>query len=259
MATINLSSYLTISPVVSGAVTQQQLAIFNNGRGTSAQDGGLCCCWIVPANTSYVTFEMWGAGGDGGGACCCMGGSVSPSPGNYIKKTITTNPCAYYTICAAGSGCCSQQCLGTNGFPSFALNPLGSVVACAAGGCGGQTKCHAGMGCTSCTGAVFQGCNVLGLCSGSADINVLGIQNPSHQTDFCAQFTFQRQGGTPKFQPNSRHSTDVCSVGTALIGCSRYYCTTLWPGGPGAEATACGGGCCWGAWGASGLVLITYG
>jgi hypothetical protein len=76
---------------------------------------------------------------------------------------------------------------------------------------------------------------------------------------FCAQYTKEFQVGVPKFQPNTRHSSDPCSGSTTWVGCCKYFSTEYWPGGAGATGAACGGPQCWGGWGNSGLVLITYG
>jgi hypothetical protein len=46
---------------------------------------------------------------------------------------------------------------------------------------------------------------------------------------------------------------------TQLTRNGNDYYPSRWPGGPGANSRACGGGCCFGGWGAGGLVLITYG
>jgi hypothetical protein len=65
---------------------------------------------------------------------------------------------------------------------------------------------------------------------------------------------------TLKYGPNFRRSFDACGVGMTAMGCCYTGGQqTAWPGGPGISAYACGGPCCWGAWGTGGLVLITYG
>ena len=255
MATQNLSSLVIISPI-SSAVSVQQLAIFNADKGNSPQNGGACCCFIVPSGVTYLAVELWGAGGDGGGACCCMGPVQTASPGSYVKRYIYgSSLCPYYNVCVGGSGCCSQSCQATNGFPSYIKNPAGTVVGCACGGCGGSTQCHTAIGCTGCTG--MRNGPIQGMSSSCADLNILGSRLGSQSTDFCAQFSFMFSGGGIKYQPNTRHSTDVCNSGMAIQGCNKM--ANSWPGGGGIESTACGGGCCWGSWGASGLVLITYG
>ena len=44
--------------------------------------------WKVPANTTEIIFEIWGAGGCGGDGCCCTRG-VPGSSGAYAYKKLT--------------------------------------------------------------------------------------------------------------------------------------------------------------------------
>ena len=252
-----LRDLLLISPPASPVYKQQQLAIYNGREGTGVQDGGACCCWKVPTGVSWVTVELWGSGGDGGGGCCCMGQYKAPGHGGYAKKTLNVSCLTYLNICVSGSGCCSQQCCGTCGFPSFALCPSGAVFVCASGGPGGCTVCGH-MGGLSCTGICQSSC-MCG-CNGVGDMQLPSIMTQDHQNNFCVNGNFQFAPSGLKYSPNLRKSFDPCVTSMAISGCNVWQgMMTTWPGGPGAGGQGCGGGCCWGGWGTSGLALITYG
>lgn len=254
-----LRDLLLNQSVTAGVVyKQQQIAIFNGREGTSAQDGGRCCCWLIPTGTQWATFELWGAGGDGPGACCCQGGYRSAGTGQYAKKTVSVNPATgYFIICAAGSGCCAQSCCGTCGFPSFVLCCQGSTLACGAGGTGGCGVCHrmGGLACTGlCVAGCWQGCN------GAGDLLMPSLAQPQQQNNFCVNNNFEWTTAGLKYTPNTRKMFDPCNVSMTMAGCC--YAggqMTTWPGGGGISGQACGGPCCWGGWGTGGLVLITYG
>jgi hypothetical protein len=263
MPSITLTSVLLNSTNAAVGYKSRQLAVYNTSRESEgAQTGGVCCCWIVPSGTNWVTFEMWGAGGDGNGACCCTGEYRSSHPGTYGKKTYNSSLSAYYTVCAAGSGCCSCCCISGCGFPSYVLSSTGTTVACAQGGFGGCGLCWH-IGCTPCTGqcTCAQNAATSAGCLGLADLFVAGLATTDHVMNFCNSGNYQYiTGSASKLQMNLRHSGDQCGVGNTQSGCNNYFQqSTNWPGGGGSGATACGGGCCWSGWGFSGLVLITYG
>ena len=78
-----LRDFITSSPVSSN-YKQSQLAIWKTNN-YDAQNGGQCCCWIVPGATSWAIFEVWGGGGDGEGGvdgvvmgCVLIAGVNSP-------------------------------------------------------------------------------------------------------------------------------------------------------------------------------------
>jgi len=264
MPTQNLTTII-LNGGVNSAVgfKQRQLAVYNTNReAEGATTGGTCCCWIVPSGTNWVTFEMWGGGGDGAGGCCCTGEYRSPSPGTYGKKTYNSSLSAYYTVCAAGSGCCGACCISTCGFPSFVLSSTGTTVACAQGGFPGCALCWH-IGCTPCTGQCTPTCSnaTSAGCLGLADFFISPLSMTDHNMNFCHQGNWQMMpGSASKLQMNFRHSGDECAIGITHSGCNFYQSLgTNWPGGAGSSGTGCGGGCCWGSWGFSGLVLITYG
>lgn len=256
-----LRDLLLITNVTDIPYKPLQLAVFNGRESSGVQDGGRCCCWKIPTGTTWATFEGWGAGGDGSGSCCCQGGYRSGGTGQYAKKTLNVSPNnEYFIICAAGSGCCSQPCCGTCGFPTFVLCCNGTTSMCAPGGTGGCGVCHR-MGGRSCTGICQsgQGGGNRG-CQGAGDIYFGSLSEPDKQSNFCDNQSWQYMPMTLKYSPNFRRSFDACGVGMTNAGCC-YVAGQMgtWPGGPGISAYACGGPCCWGAWGTGGLVLITYG
>ena len=232
---------------------QLQLAIFNTNTN-SVSNGGACCCWVVPAGTTYAVFETWGGGGDGAGACCCMGHYYGPNTGAYGKKYLNVTPGDFFCICAGGSGCCSQPCCGTCGFASYVLcGANGNPAACGQGGCGGCNLCFRSyQGCTGiCLPACTWGC-------GTGDYGFHSVSGANHVSNYCWQIMKEWQTGAPKYAQNTRMGLDHCVTSLTITGCCPNG-GSKWPGGPGNSATACGGGCCWGGWGAGGLVLITYG
>ena len=239
---------------------QQQLAIYNTNIA-AVTNGGQLCTWTVPPEITWSTFELWGAGGDGGGACCCAGNYMGGGSGNYAKKTVTVVAGTTFTICAAGSGCCSQPLAGTCGLSSYVRcgGGAGAIATCASGGSAGTATCGH-MGGMSCTGICVPSC-VFGCNSAPADMALPSVSGADRQSNYCVNMSIAWAMGAPKYQNNSRMSSDFCVIGMASVGCSRFAGgqASLWPGGGGVGGAACAGGCCWASWGAGGLVLVTYG
>lgn len=256
-----LRDLLLITSVTNIPYKPLQVAIYGGREGTGVQDGGRCCCWIIPTGTTWATFEAWGSGGDGPGACCCQGQYRSGGTGQYSKKTLAVSPNnGYFITCAGGSGCCAQACCGQCGFPSFVLCCNGTTSSCAPGGYGGCGVCHH-MGGLACTGICQsgQGGGNRG-CQGQGDIYSGSLSEPDKQSNFCVNQNFQYAPMGLKFNPNFRRGFDPCNVSMTMAGCCYWGSqVTSWPGGPGAGGQACGGPCCWGFYGTGGLVLITYG
>jgi hypothetical protein len=256
----NLRDLSLIVPPVFASYAPKQLMIMNGREGVGVTTGNTCCCWIVPSGTTWATFEVYGSGGDGAGGCCCMGSCMASGNGMYVVKTIQTCGCAFYNICVGMSGCCSPNCCGTCGFPSYVTNTAGSMVACASGGVGGTT------GCWMMSQASYQGINCGGRvcgCCGLGDMQYPSMTQGSKHSSYCANHNFPFLSGTYQYAPNTRHGQDDCSVGYAGSGCMKWCASpsnaTSWPGGGGANGLGCGGACCWGSWGTPGMVLITYG
>lgn len=233
-----------------------QLAIYNTST-QSVQNGGQCCLFTVPPGITYAVFEIWGGGGSGGGACCCMGPYYGPETGAYAKRYIAVTAGQQFCICAGGSGCCNQTCCGACGFPSWVVCQVnGTQVSCAAGGCGGCVQCfRTYQGCTGiCFGMCRMGCDV-----GTHDFSQPKIMSQNKTSNYCWQNMFDLQAGPTKYKANMRLGMERCTMQLTRSGGDHFANTVQWPGGAGNSATACGGGCCYGGFGAGGLVTINYG
>jgi len=243
-----------------GSVQQQhrefQLSIFNTNT-PDVLNGGQCCCFVVPAGITWAVFEVWGGGGSGGGACCCMGHYYGPESGGYSKKQLQVTPGTFFCICAGGTGCCNTQCCGNCGFPSWVLcGSNGTNVICAEGGCGGCVLCFRSY--QGCTGICFGMCKMECGCNTNRDYSAPKIMSQPHVSNYCWQNMFEFMSGPTKYGQNLRLGLDHCVTSLTISGCAPFG-QAKFPGGPGNSATACGGGCCWGSYGAGGLVLISYG
>lgn len=235
--------------VVNTSNNLNTLYVYNTNVG-SVNNGGQCCLWTVPANTVWARFEVWGAGGSGGGACCCQQPSKGGGSGSYARKTIRVVPGQQYTICAGGSGCCSQANCGPNGFPSYACNAAATypLCLCASGGEGGASCCWAAIG-----GNYHCSSNICGSACGY-DHAICGIQGSAHQS-WCGFDSWHYIPSGPVIGAGTRISRTHC--GESWMGCDLAGGWSSFPGGGGGTAISYGG-CCWGGWGAGGLVVITY-
>jgi len=163
-----------------GSVTTITLREFVVGNPTqSANNGGCCCAWTVPAGASYIKFEMWGGGGGGGGACCCMQGFPGGN-GAYAVKVLSgaqVVPGCVYTICAGGSSVQSNTNNGCMGYDSYVTgNNLSNF--CAKGGRNGCTNCNAWNGnCYQCAQCFYQ-CGAFGG-------DILSMASAVHQELLC--------------------------------------------------------------------------
>ena len=232
-----------------------QLAIYNTST-PSVTNGGQCCLWTVPAGITWAVFETWGGGGSGGGACCCMGPYYGPESGAYAKRRLAVTAGNQFCICAGGSGCCNTQCCGVCGYPSWVFcQSNGTVVNCAAGGCGGCVLCFRTY--QACTGICFGMCR-MGCDVGTHDFMQPKIMSQPKASSWCWQNMFEFKSGPTKYKSNLLLGLDHCVTSLTISGCSPFG-GPAHPGGPGNSATACGGGCCWGGWGAGGMVVVNYG
>jgi hypothetical protein len=126
----------------------------------------------------------------------------------------------------------------------------------------GCTGCwHGFWGCTGiCNGAQNFGCNLCAGASGrSPDIGIASIGGVAKDSNNCFSNMWFAATGAPKYGMTTRQGREHCSVGNTAVGCEYGAGGSKWPAGMGTPSSACGGGCCWGGWGAGGLVLITYG
>jgi len=243
-----LTQFLGLT-VTTGA---SSLVVFPSDRGDSAQNGGRCCAYTVTSASSRVQVELWAGGGDGNGACCCQWPYSMPSPGQYTTSTFPVVTGDVLTICAAGSGCCSQGCCGTKGFDSFVLRN-GNTCAYAHGGLGGCGFCF--WKTQSCTGICDPARSVR--CAATGDLVYCTFVGKSVTHNFCNTGMYEAQAGAPKYAQNLRFGNTSCGCGSFTNnGCCRV--SNHFPGGGGGGASACGGPCCWGGWGAGGMVVLTF-
>ena len=115
---------------------------------TTPKANSLCCfdtsgnyrcgnafAWTVPANTSRITVQMWGAGG-GSGAMCCCGMSPPGRNGSYVVAQIDVCPGEVFCFCRGCAYCCcaTNTTIGAPGgvcgsFMCYCGNPNGGDVA----------------------------------------------------------------------------------------------------------------------------------
>lgn len=231
-------------------VRPQTVYVYNTGLGESINDGGRCCGFVVPSQYTIARAELWGGGGGGAGGCCCQYGACGASPGQYVIHTFAVTSGQVVTICAGGSTTCALTCCGICGNPSF-ITYNSSIVACAAGGTGAQSACF------------FNAGSACGIISPSGIVNNSGVGDlvfcqytGVEQAGSCYQDSFGFAMGTPKLQPTTRKGVNACVVSVAGAGCARFK--NHWPSGAAGSAGACGGACCWGGWGAGGIVSVTF-
>jgi|APGre2960657404_1045060.scaffolds.fasta_scaffold00050_11 hypothetical protein len=243
----NLTQFLGLT----ASTGASSLTVFPADRGDSVQNGGRCCNYIIDGSTTRVNVELWGGGGDGNGACCCQWPYAMPAPGQYVSKTFTVVSGDSLTICAAGSGCCSPNCCGTQGLPSY-VNKNGSTQAYAYGGHGGCALCFYKN--FNCTGICHPGCTRRD--NGTGDLVYCTYAGMSATHSFCATGHFETAAGSPKYSQNMRIGLSSCSGSWTNTGCCRLC--NHFPGGGGGGGSSCGGPCCWGGWGAGGMVILTF-
>lgn len=238
--------------VLSGSSTALNVLYVYNTSVTSVTNGGRCCAWVVPVGATWAKFEVWGGGGSGAGACCCQQPYQAGASGSYTRKSTRVTPGETYTICAAGSGCCSTTCCGVCGYPSYACNASATypVCLCSSGGSGGISPCFVAFaGCCMCTS-----CITGTTCGG--DFSMPGHTSGSHDGGSCGFDSWHYVPSAPYKSSGVRVTRD--HNGTQF-GCDMLGSTTaLFPAGGGASTVSCGGGCCWGQWGSGGMVVITY-
>ena len=237
---------------LSGSSTNLTVLYIYNTSTESVTNGGRCCLWTVPTGATWARFEVFGGGGSGAGACCCQAPYQAGASGSYTRKSTRVVAGETYTICAAGTGCCSTTCCGVCGYPSYVCNPTATypLCLCSSGGCGGINNCFVGVaGCLP-----FLSCVVGTTCGG--DFSMPGHFSSHHDGGACSFEAWQHIPSAPYKSSGFRISHDYCA---GWSGCQHQGDTaSLFPGGGGASAVAHGGACCWGAWGAGGMIRITY-
>ena len=228
-----------------------QLSVYNTGQGGSVNDGGRCCLYTVPNGITSATIELWGGGSGGAGACCCQSPAIQGTAGYYSTRKINLTAGTQLTICAGASTGCTSACRGEEGNPSY-VRCAGTIAACASGGRPSTTQCQmwnfdSGHNCSVYVCSIGQCSDV---CTGCG---YYGMSNPA---SWCADTDNMASQGSPKYSTNMRLSGQRCVVEWTKSGCC--YNKNAFPGGPGHSGAACGGGFCWGGWGASGLAIITF-
>lgn len=231
--------------------------------------------WKVPANTTEIIFEIWGAGGGGGDGCCCTRG-VPGSSGAYAYRKLTGNEvvpgCSYGIDLGQGGRSRQGPSCGQPGGKTY-ITGYSLSNFCADGGYGGCACCY--MCC--CTWGTL--CNVC--CNGpcavyyGADGGAYG--NPGAGQMWCQdRHCWNKQmvpypgglvNGKGGWLPGIQCECQGC--GWYL---NMYAATQLgWgggggenshknyvPGTGGASAWVHGGGCCRGQHGNPGMVRISY-
>lgn len=227
--------------------------------------------WKVPANTTEIIFEIWGAGGGGGAGCCCTRG-VPGGSGAYAVKKLTgaqVVPGCSYSIDIGQPGVRTGNSCGDPGKKTF-ITGFGLSNFCADGGHGGCSCCY--MCC--CTWATL--CQIC--CNGpcatyyGADYGAYG--NPGVGQMWCQDnHCWNKQllpypgglvNGKGGWLPATHCENTGCGYcqfhyGMAQLGWGGSYSDKNYIPGVGApSATVCGGGCCYGQMGNPGMVRISY-
>lgn len=223
--------------------------VYNTSLGDTA---GFCCRVCIPTSYNIAVVELWGAGANGGGACCCQWPYSTATPGSYVQSKFSVTAGQCYRLCAGGANGCATTCCGCQGNSSYVLlENTGTTCACAHGGLGGCQLCF------------FKNCSCTGICIPSevwTDTNVgcLSIcssRGISQTNNFCRTDDLEFQMGSPKYSQNTRLGNNHCQTQWTRSGCDKLQ--NAWPSSAGAGGSACGGGCCWSGWGASGLIIMT--
>lgn len=228
-----------------------------NDGGCTYQADGFCCLWTVPANATYVTFEIWSGGGGGSGMICCnyCSFSIGGAGGNYGVKSIAVQPGWQYTVCAGGSWPCakSHTCAAGMGCRSY-VNGCNLSNFCVMGACG-SWMCdgdawgprHHDSGCANC--------NICGIFG--ADFGMMGDVGLKMGHGACHCYRTTSWGGTAPIiglTQATQASDTWCTCG----------CYVNWPAGGAMSGTStycdnwaknCAGGM---GMGGSGVVRITF-
>lgn len=234
-----------------GTFNYNTLRVYNTNT-TTADNGGECCLFTVPAGVTWFAVELWGGGGSGAGACCCFQGWPGGS-GSYSRKFITGltgTGGEEYTVCAGSSTVCADHfCCGCPGFPSFVAENGGDVLVCASGGSNGLTRCNYGDNCSQ------SGCATYECGSGCGTMVICGITGSGKGSPNCQGNTWQLMPSAPFTYGSNRGTKDACSgyCGGCCAGGYAHF-----PGGGGASAAAHTSTQFCGAAGAGGLVSIYY-
>ena len=234
-----------------GGGAMEQIYVYNTNIESNL-NGGASCSWTVPAGTTWARFELWGGGGGGAGGCCCQQPATSGGAGAYSRKTLSVTPGETYSICAAGTTNCSTPCCGAPGYPTYVSGP--NVCMCSLGGPAGCNSCFMIDGGCTCWGGTMS-CRGNDYCIENADFGLRAIGGSTVMRPFCGRQSYQMVPQGPYIGGGKKSSYNYCEAGHGLRSVGSH---ATFPGGGGGGAVSYGGGCCWGHWGAGGLVIITY-
>ncbi len=241
----------------------------------SVTNGGKCCDWTVPEGTQSIKFTIVSGGGPGGGTSDNDWGNGGAG-GNTAIKTIqesagdfssTAGSLSSFTLCAAGTsqcGCCQccEACACRPGCTSYVSGP-GLSNFCAIGAKGGDHFCDVQCSCYNCF-RIMQ-CNMgrynagwkTHMCSPGwcgADYGFTGTSGGVYKGYSCNSYQTSSPG-TPTGPFSAASPATGLSLCSDASGC--YSGTAMFPGG-GGYAGVSDNGCCWGNWGAAGLVHVQY-
>ncbi|ATV46236.1 hypothetical protein [Lake Baikal phage Baikal-20-5m-C28] len=255
------------------SVEEKEFYVYNPDHWT-VLNGGKCCLWTVPTGTTSIKFEILSGGGPGGSSGGDYDVGIGGQGGNYTVKTITRNVAAFidgsqYTICAAGTSdcscCCSCNMNCKHGCTSY-VTGLGLSNFCAIGGMGGSTSWDVMSGCYNCfignatcdlgnynAGWVNHVCNSP---TYGGDIEFRGSSGSMRRTqpDCCADI--HGVAGSPAGPFAAWHGIGGKHACMGNHACCSHH--SSWPGGGGAAHITAATPACSGAWGAGGLVRVTY-
>jgi len=250
-----------------GSKPPEEMMLWNTCHW-GVDNGGCCLNWTVPDGTKAIKFEAQAGGGSGGPSQCCMIGQGGGT-GAYTSKMIfedqghfnsTPGSNSSYSLCSGGTtqcSCCtcctSLNACGRRGYTSYATGP-GLSNFCAEGGNPGYNRCS--TWCYSCffPSQCDYGCSTRPAKWYGGDYGFCGVSGTLHESQYCWNDKYSQVGianGGP-FNVSSATGRDGCRTGH---GCCNH--PSIFPGGGG--GTPFGhASCCWGGWGASGLLKVTY-
>jgi hypothetical protein len=257
-----------------GGQPYKEFMILNDNHW-SVTNGGCHLSWTAPDNIKSIKFEVLGGGGPGGSGGGHHDKGVGGWGGNYAAKTLEadvdfTAGSSVFELCAGGTSQCSccahcQPC--RTGCSSYVTGP-GLSNFCATGGEGGWTAWDKVSSCYDCS--IGAQCTIGNIVSGGwvqcqsctpgyfgADYGFTGTMGQMHTGySCCNEMTSTRGGPTGPFAGSGSQGTDSNHCTTTGMGCCRGH--SYFPGGGGAAGGFAGTSCCWGGFGAGGLVKVSY-
>ena len=279
--------------IIPKLTTSNALCVYDNVSGYFRCGG--CCLWTVPANTTKVRFEMWGAGaGSSAGNCC----GLAPwgQNGAYASMIVNATPGSQYTLCAGCAHCfqlyCTYSC-DVSGGSSYVSGP-GVTNLCATGGCWniarhmtllhGQTCCRyqalanqVAGGCICdgqwiCNGGSCATCGIVPFVAdpdrkgyGTSTIGGVLYQVPAMYPSLCYDTNFygcicnapiMKPDGTVSALCTQGYTSGTCCGASRCGACTGSWC---WPGQGGIWTHVMGGTTeLYADWGRTGMVKVSW-